>query len=135
VDTKFAQSIREDGRLESFRALLRRIGKDATEIKDFGSLDNYVRDCNDQLKGEYQKAQAEWNKIDESFVKWAGTGAATGLITGHLVPDVASLSTATLYTLGQLWIRYFKRQQFRKSNPMSVFIDLSRKEPPGVRMY
>ena len=40
--------------------LLRRIGKDATEITDLTSLDNYVRDCKDELIGEYQKAQAEW---------------------------------------------------------------------------
>jgi hypothetical protein len=28
VDVKFANSIREDGRLESFRALLRKVGND-----------------------------------------------------------------------------------------------------------
>jgi hypothetical protein len=138
VDPGFAQSIREDGRLESFRGLLRRIGKDATEITDFSSLDSYVRDCKDALVGEYQKAQAEWDKIDESFLKrvhtTAGVGAAA-LITGHLLPDVASLSAAALATLGQLWLRYFQRQQFRKINPMSVFVDLSHKESPGGRMY
>jgi hypothetical protein len=107
------------------------------EIKDFFLLDSYVRDCNDRLKNEYRKAQADWLKIEESFVKWMGAGAsvAAGFITGHLVPDVASLSAVTLNTLGQLSRRYFKREQFRKSNPMSVFIDLSRKEPPGLRIY
>jgi hypothetical protein len=135
VDTRFAQSIREDGRLESFRGLLRRIGKDATEITDFASLDSYVRDCKDVLAGEYQKAQAEWDKIDESFLKRVGTTGAAAFITGHLLPDVASLSAAALATLGQLWLRYFQRQQFRKINPMSVFVDLSLKESPGGRMY
>jgi hypothetical protein len=135
VDTRFAQNVREDGRLESFRALLRRIGNDATEITDFASLDTYVRDCKDALAGEYQKAQAEWDKIDESFLKWAGTGGIAAFVTGHLLPDVSSLSAATLATLGQLFLRYFRRQQVRKANPMSVFIDLSRKEPPGVTLY
>jgi SEC-C motif len=136
VDTRFAQSIREDGRLESFRGLLRRIGKDATEITDLASLDSYVRDCRDALTGEYQKARAEWDKIEVSFFKRvATTGGAGAFISGHLLPDIAMLSAATLVTLGQLWLRYFDRQQFRKNNPMSVFVDLSRKEPPGGRLY
>jgi hypothetical protein len=135
VDPKFAQRIRDDGRLESFRVLLRRIGKDATEITDLGSLDSYVRDCKDALSGEYQKAQAKWAKIDESFLKWGSGGiAASSLISGHILPDVASLSVATLSTLAQLGIRFFNQRQFRKANPMSVFIDLARKEPPGHRI-
>jgi hypothetical protein len=137
VDVKFANSIREDGRLETFRSLLRKIGKGAAEVNSAGSLEAYVRDCKDELIGEHRKAEAEWSKIDESFVKWAGSGtaaAATSLISGHLVPDIAALSAATLHTIGQLWLRYFRRQQFKKSNPMSVFIDLSRREPPGVTL-
>jgi|SRR5580692_8906299 hypothetical protein len=135
VDPKFAQRIRDDGRLESFRVLLRRIGKDATEISDFGSLDSYVRDCKDALTGEYQKAQAEWAKIDESFLKWGSGGIdASSLISGHILPDIGSLSVATLSTLAQLGIRFFNQHQFRKANPMSVFIDLARKDPPGDRI-
>ena len=135
VDPRFAQRIREDGRLESLRVLFRRIGKDATEITDFGSLDSYVRDCKDALTGEYKKAQAEWAKIDESFLKWGSGGiAASSLISGHILPDIASLSVATLSTLAQLGIRFFNQRQFRKANPMSVFIDLARKDPPGHRI-
>jgi hypothetical protein len=40
-----------------------------------------------------------------------------------------------LTTLMQLGHRYLKQQQFRKSNPMSVMIDLSRKEPPGPGLF
>jgi hypothetical protein len=136
VDPRFVQGIREDGRLESFRALLRRIGRGATEITDLGSLESYARDCKDDLVGEYQKAKAEWRKIDESLLKWgaAGTVAATSVISGHLLPHVASLSAATLSMLAQLGLRYFRRQSFRMANPMSVFIDLARKEPPGHRI-
>jgi hypothetical protein len=135
VDVRFANQIREDGRLETFRALLRKVGKGATEVSTPSSLEMYVRDCKDELIDEYRKAQAEWSKIDESFMKWAGGGvlaATASSISGHLVPDIASLSAAALHTVGQLWLRYFKQQQFRKTNPMSVFIDLSRKEQPGV---
>jgi hypothetical protein len=36
--------------------------------------------------------------------------------------------------LAQLGIRFFNQHQFRKANPMSVFIDLARKDPPGDRI-
>jgi hypothetical protein len=110
---------------------LRKIGKEATEITNPASLDSYVRDCKDGLTDEYQKAQAEWQEIDLSFLRWAGGGIGTSLIAGQMLPNIASLSTATAATLGQLSYRYFKQQQFRKSNPMSVFIDLARRNPPG----
>jgi SEC-C motif len=130
VDVGFANKLREDGRLEAFRSLLRKIGKDTTVITDLGALEMYVRDCKDELTGEYQKAQAEWSKIDEDFLKWAGTGAAAAAI-GHLVPNVSALAGAVANTLVQLGLRHFRQRQFRKANPMSVFIDLSRKETPG----
>jgi hypothetical protein len=131
VDVSFANSLREDGRLESFRSLLRKIGKGATDVSGNGSsLEAYVRDCKDELVGEYKKAESEWAKIQEEFIKWAGGGAiagTTGLMSGHLVPSVASLAAAALNTMHQLWLRHFRRQQFRAANPMSVFIDLVRK--------
>lgn len=134
VDVEFANNVREDGRLETFRSLLRKVGKGTAEIGSPGSLEMYVRDCKDELIGEYQKAQAEWNKIDESFIKWAGVGVAAAVTSGHMIPNVASLSGAALNTIVQLGIRYFRRQQFRRANPMSVFIDLSRKETPGTTL-
>ena len=137
VDPKFAQAVRDDGRLQSFRSLLRKIGNGAADITEISSLDGFVRDCSDELAAEYQKAQAEWSKIDDSFLKWAsgGIGTATALAMGHLVPDVAALSGATISTLAQLGLRYFGQRQFRKLNPMSVMIDLARKEIPGTTLY
>lgn len=137
VDVSFANGIREDGRLDSFRSLLRRVGRGAAELSNLDGLDAYVRDCKDELIAEHRKAKAEWAKIDESFAKWAGGGvmaAAAGIVSGQLLPDLASLSLATAHTVGQLWLRYFRQQQFRSANPMSVFIDLSKKEPRGTAL-
>jgi len=122
VDPRFAQAVRDDGRLQSFRFLLRKIGNGAADISEMPSLDAFVRDCSDELVGEYQKAQAEWAKIDESFLKWAsgGIATATALAMGHLVPDVAALSGATLSTIARLGLRYFGQRQFRNLNPMSL---------------
>jgi hypothetical protein len=134
VDVKFANNIREHGRLETFRSFLRKIGKDTTDISDLGSLEAYVRDCKDELIGEYNKAQAEWSKIDEDCLKWASSAAAAAAAAavGHLLPNIAALSAGFVTAIGQLGIRYLKQEQFRRTNPMSVFIDLSRKDRPGV---
>jgi hypothetical protein len=137
VDVEFATRIRDDGRLASFRSLLRSMGKQASDVHSLSSLDSFVRDSKDALIGEHRKATAEWDKIQESFLKWAGTGVltATSMMTGRIIPDAAALSAATLNTLGQLSLRHMKQNRFRKSNPMSVFIDLSEKEPRGTTLY
>jgi hypothetical protein len=132
VDPKFAQRIRDDGRLSSFRAMLRRIGNGATNVTNVSSLDSFVRDCKDDLVGEYQKAQSEWAKIDDSLYTWGAGGmgvAAAAIATGHFIPSIATLSAGAAATVSQLGLRHFRQQQFRKANPMSVMIDLSRKKP------
>jgi hypothetical protein len=135
VDARFAQSVRDDGRLEHFRSLLRKIGKGAEEIKDVGALDRYARDCKDELVGQYRQAEAEWTKIEEDLLKWGGGSFGAAVLAGHFLPDISALSAAALGVVGQLGLRFFKRQQFRKANPMSVLIDLSRKEPAGTTIF
>jgi hypothetical protein len=138
VDVGFATNIRDDGRLESFRSLLRTIGKQASEVSSVSALDSFVRDSKDTLIDEHRKATAEWDKIQESFIKWVGgglTAATTCIMTGHLAFDAAALSGGMLNTLGQLALRHMRKASFRKSNPMSVFIDLSEKELPGTTIY
>lgn len=113
---------------------MRKVGKDASEVANCGSLEMYVRDCKDELSGEYQKAQAEWEKIEASFLKWVGTGAvatATGLASGHLIPNIASLSVGVLNTMLQLGLRHSERKQFRQTNPISIVVDLSNRNTPG----
>ena len=135
VNVEFAENVRQDGRLGTFRALLRRVGKDAKDITDETLINSYVRDCAGELSSEYQRALADWRKIDEGFVKWAGAGIAAGFVTGHVWPDISTLSAAAAATISQLLLRYMRQQQFRRTNPMSVFIDLSKAEPPGKVLY
>lgn len=132
VDVEFAASMRDDGRLEGFRSFLRTVGKQASEVKTLSSLDAFVRDSSDALIGEHQKAVAEWGSIQESYLKWMGSGAlaaATGFMTGHLSLNAAALSASTMHITHQLLLRHMRKARFRKSNPMSVFIDLSEKGP------
>ncbi len=126
VDVPFAQRVREDGRLNTLRSFLRRIGKDAEGLSEISAIEAYVRDCKDELIGEYRKAEAEWDRIDEAFLKWVAGAAAGGaaLAGGHLTPSLGAWSGATLTGVSQLYFRYLSRQRFRKANPMSVFVDL-----------
>ena len=138
VDVGFANDLRQDGRLEGFRAFLRKIGSQASKVSDLSALDSFVRDSKDVLIDEHRKALAEWDKIQDSFVKWSGTGmaaAATGFMSGHLTFDAALLAGGMMSTLGALAKRHMSKANFRKSNPMSVFIDLGEKELPGQVLY
>ena len=131
VNVEFAEQIRQDGRLETFRALLRRVGNGAESIDDEGAINSYVRDVTGELSSEYQKARAEWNKIDEGFFRWAVPGIGAGMVTGHLWPDISAFALGAGNVISQLLLRYMRQRQFRRMNPMSVFIDLSAVEPPG----
>jgi hypothetical protein len=136
VNVEFAERIRQDGRLEAFRTLLRRVGKDAESIEDESAINSYVRDGTGELSSEYQKARAEWNKIDEGFLRWAGGGGiGAGLVTGHLWPDISAFSVGAMNVIGQLLLRYMRQQQFRRMNPMSVLIDLSTISPTGKVLF
>jgi hypothetical protein len=135
VDIEFAKKLRDDGRLEGFRSFLRTIGKGASDVASVSSLDAFVRDSRDALIGEHQKATAEWDNIQESFVRWVGSGVTGAIVSGTILPTASALSAAMLHTLGQLFQRHLKRARFRKTNPMSVFIDLSEKQPKGKILF
>jgi hypothetical protein len=72
--------------------------------------------------------------MNESLYTWGagsvatGIGGAAAVATGHIIPSIAALSAGAFATVSQLGLRYFRQKQFRKANPMSVLIDLSRKE-------
>jgi hypothetical protein len=126
VDPAFAYSMRQDGRLEGFRSYLRKIWKAVDGQPDSSKAESLARDFKDELTQSYSQAQADWKKIDSDLVKWVGTtGSAAitaGLLslalpaTGFVVASIAGLIQAEM-----------KRANFRRSVPMSVFIDLQRK--------
>ena len=106
VNVEFAEQIRQDGRLETFRTLLRRVGKDAESIDDASTINSYVRDVTGELSSEYQKARAEWNKIEEGFLRWVGiSGVGVGLVTGHLWPDISAFTVGAGNAISQLLFR------------------------------
>lgn len=86
------------------------------------------------MRGEYEKAKADWNQIDVDFAKWAAGGLGTALATGHLVPEIGL--SAGVMTVANLVSRYIKRTQFRRRNPLSIFIDLEDHDNGrGTKLY
>ena len=134
VNSQFACNLRQDGRLESFRAFLRRLwnsisGDIPTNTK---AIEDNVLAFKDELAYEYQKAQAEWKQIDRELsrsITYSALAALTGtgafIATGHLLFNFPLLGFA-LKTSYDLVERNFKRSEYRKRVPMSVFIDLKK---------
>jgi len=126
VSPEFAYSMRQDGRLEGFRSYLRKIWKAVDGQPDPSKAQSLARDFKDELTQSYNEAKAEWNKIDVDLLKWATPTAAGGLAAGLLSLGLPAAGFAVA-GVGELIQARIKRANFRRSVPMSVFIDIERK--------
>jgi len=130
VDTNFACDIRKEGRMEAFRAYLRRVWKTLNDEKDSAKLASKSRDFTDELTQQYNEAEAEWQKIDKDLVKWLGTRIATGVVGGGLSAilngklALAVGASFCIKAVTELLAARMERRSFRKKVPMSVLIDL-----------
>jgi hypothetical protein len=124
VDSKFACSIRQDGRLEGFRSYLRKIWNTVGGEPDLGKSESLARDFRDELTQTYNDAEAEWSAIDRDLLKWGVPTIGGAVAMGHMS---LGLPTAgfVLAGISELVQAAMKRRAFRKRVPMSVFIDLA----------
>ncbi|HTN90479.1 MAG TPA: SEC-C domain-containing protein [Sorangium sp.] len=138
VDADFAFSIREDGRLHGFRALINQIWSSIKGAPDAARAESLARDFADQVRQKYGEAEAEWERIDRDLYRWAtgsGSGLAGAVVTGALslhlgAPTVvAAAATAVVAGAGEGAKRYWDKSRFRATVPMSVFVDLARHKP------
>jgi hypothetical protein len=63
--------MRQEGRLEGFRAYMRKLWGSVGGELDSGKAKALARDFRDELAGEYAKAEAESSAIDRDLMKWA----------------------------------------------------------------
>jgi hypothetical protein len=139
VDSNFACEMRTEERLADFRAYLRRLWRTVNGSPDLNKIDSIARDFSDELTQEYHKTEAEWSKINQDLINWAGgpastaLGAAVGMAgiagaiaTGNMALTIPPLAFIPL-GISKLIDMRIKRRQFKKTVPMSVFIDLSKK--------
>ena len=125
VDSRFACSIRQEGRLEGLRSYLRKLWNAVGGEPDPTRSEALARDFGDELAGAYQQAQSEWASIDRDLVKWASATAAGAMAAGIFSPSFAA-GGFVVAAVGELIQAEMKRREFRKKIPMSVFIDLDR---------
>jgi hypothetical protein len=132
VDSHFAVEMRNEGRLASFRAYLRKLWKTIDGDIDPGKAEKCALDFKDELTAEYDRAKADWNSIDRDLMKWAipaiaGLMGSVGAIaTGHLGLAVPTGGFA-IQGVNELIQAQKKRAEFRLKTPMSVLIDLEGK--------
>lgn len=125
ITPEFAKRIRNDGRLESMRNFLRKTWLSVSKSTDNQKIDREnVLNFKDELVEEYNKAEAEWGKIDADLLKWiTGEGIGGILATGGMNWQLPALGFS-IAAVGNLLQARFKRDRFRKNISLSVFIDL-----------
>jgi hypothetical protein len=126
VDSKFAYSMREDGRLEGFRSYMRKLWNAVGGEPDASKSEALARDFRDELTQAFNEARADWDAIDRELLKWAAPTLGGLMATGafSLALPVAGFAVAGL---GEIIQAEMKRREFRRKTPMSVFIDLERR--------
>jgi hypothetical protein len=126
VDSRFACSIRQEGRLEGFRSFMRHLWNTVGGEPDASKSEVFARDFRDELTQAFSNAKADWDAIDRELLKWAvptlGGAMATGAFS--LALPVAGFAVAGV---GEIIQAEMKRREFRRKVPMSVFIDLERR--------
>jgi len=128
VNSKFAYEIRDQGRLEGFRAYLRKLWNEVGGGPDASKSEGLARDFRDRLSQAYQEAQADWEAIDRELIKWAIATVGGAIAVGIFSPAFSGVGF-TVAGVGEIIQREMKRREFRRKVPMSVFIDLERQGP------
>lgn len=82
VDSKFACSIRQDGRLEGFRSYMRKLWNVVGGDPDPSKSEGLARDFRDELTQAFKQAQSEWDAIDRELLKWAAPTLGGAVATG-----------------------------------------------------
>lgn len=124
VDSKFACSIRQDGRLEGFRSYLRKIWNSVGGEPDLGKSESLARDFRDELTQTYNDSEAEWSAIDRDLLKWGVPTIGGAIAMGHMSLGLPAAGFVVA-GISELVQAAMKRRAFRKRVPMSVFIDLA----------
>jgi hypothetical protein len=137
VSPEFAYTMRKEERLSGFRAYLRKVWNTVEGSPEPGQAERLARDFKDELTQSYQQAKKEWADIDLDLLKWFGgggvvAGATAAVETAFSNGKLSLALPATGFVLNsvvQLIQAQIKRRNFRKTVPMSAFIDLEKQSP------
>jgi len=126
LSLEHALKLRQENRLGSLRAFLRKVWNDARSTELFSEANAKL--LADELNEEVRKAEEEWKQIDRNLIKWFGAELSTGLLaagpliaSGHAAFLAAAAASAGLTTLAST---RGERTSFQTKYPASFFLDL-----------
>jgi len=125
-----ALTLRKEGRLESLRAFLRRVWKDASSDNEFDHENALL--LAEELGNRIREAEQEWKKIDSDLLKIVGTTAVGGLLAagpliaaGHAYFLAAAAGVAGL---GPIINSTRQRRSFPDRFPAAFFMKIEEDE-------
>ncbi len=130
VDTAFALEIRKENKLSGVRTEIRKLFSELSSIDIKELTESKFRDLHDCFKEEIKRADAEWSQIQKQATTarayWFATSVGVPIVTNEmsLIP-LALTSAAWLIQNESTHNR--SQQLFRKTQPISMFIDLKNK--------
>jgi hypothetical protein len=125
VEPDFALQIRENERISLMRNFLRKLGHNA----ESSSSSEKIMELTDELKNAYGESSDEWLKIKRKMINTSVAGAGIGsLVAAGSINPVIPATGFAIAGVGALINEKFERHSFRKTVPMSLFIDLEEKK-------
>jgi len=128
LDLPHALTIRQEGRLESLRAFLRRVWAAAATTNPFAEQN--AQHLADELEATVRTAEEEWKQIDRDLIKWlGGETAATLLSAGPLIASGQAgflAAAAVVAGAATLTASYLQRRGFQDKYPAAFFMKLKK---------
>ena len=130
VPVDFLTGLRKDGRLKEMRLLLRDLWAKVENMGADHPSSSTVKHFQDRLENAHELAKEDWKEIDQEYLGFLGamagaTGMASCLISGGFDPNVVA-GTFVLPATAKLLKTTLRRRKFRKTVPMTVFMDLEK---------
>lgn len=118
--------LRKDGYLDDMRSFLRRVWNTCSSGTTFSTND--VDNLTAELHGQIAKANAEWDKIDSSLVKWFGSESVLGASIGVSLGTASWVPAAAIAGAGVINLvdAKIQRRSFLHNCPAGFFIDTVR---------
>ncbi len=132
VDPKFASEIRSAGRLQSLRNFLRKVWREIENDSEKTVKEKVINEFKENLTEEFKVAEEEWKQIDMELLKsfqggMFATLLGTPIVSGAIGWEIP-VGGFALKSVMDLINTSGDRAKFRKTVPLSVFIDLKNKK-------
>lgn len=132
VETSFALNLREENRLSGIRTELRKIYNSVNTLRPSELNERKMRELNEGFMEEIRKSDAEW-----TYIKNSAKNKRYYLLASTVgIPIIFNqLSLLPLLLGSSCWLaknisdEKLSLKKFRDTNPLSVYIDMQRKEP------